>query len=363
MLRNGRSPNGKQRWLCRECKISSRWHYDTKTHDLSAFIDFILGKVTYADMPGQGRTFRRKTQSLWEIWPISIPSGEIYRVIHVDGIYLRRIAVVLIAQSTSNEVIAWHVARSETSRAYRELLLKIPPPQLVIADGGSGFSSACAEIWPNTRIQRCTFHVQSQIIRYTTRSPRTQAGAELLTLCRSLSKIKTPTQRDQWIQNYYTWSGKWKRFLAEKTTLPSGMKVHTHQRLVKARNLINRLIKTGQLFTYLEPNLYTPEEEIGSLPSTNNRIEGSINSQLRTMLKHHRGMNVNHQLRAIGWWLHMHTANPLPPSQLLKLMPTNTDITLQYDAIAKRLYSQNNNENYTVQWHELHTPDTYRRNY
>lgn len=30
-----------------------------------------------------------------------------------------------------------------------------------------------------------------------------------------------------------------------KTTLPSGMKVHTYQRLVKARNLINRLIKAG----------------------------------------------------------------------------------------------------------------------
>ncbi|WP_396232241.1 IS1 family transposase [Gleimia sp. 6138-11-ORH1] len=64
MLRSGYSPNGKQRWLCRECKISSRWHYDTQTRDISAFLDFILGKVTYAEIPRQGRTFRRKPQKL-----------------------------------------------------------------------------------------------------------------------------------------------------------------------------------------------------------------------------------------------------------------------------------------------------------
>lgn len=363
MVRNGRASNGAQRWLCRDCKLSTRWRNDTQARDLARFLDFILGKVTYRDLPGQGRTFRRKSQSLWSIWPISIPSGETYRVIHVDGIYLRRVAVVLIAQSTSNEVIAWHVARSETSRAYRELLAKIPPPQLVVVDGGSGFASACQQVWPNTRVQRCIFHVQAQIIRYTTRNPKTQPGEQLLALAIRLGKIRTPAQRDQWIQDYYSWSRRWKNFLAQITTLPNGRRVPTHQRLIKARNLINRLIKNATLFTYLDPTLYEKDEQVGSLPSTNNRIEGSINSQLRAMLKQHRGMSINHQLRAIGWWLHMHTAQPLPPAQLLRLMPTDTDITQQYEAIAKRLYRQNNNETYSVQWHELHTANPYPNNY
>ena len=363
MVRNGRAPNGTQRWLCRDCKVSTRWRNDTQARDLSRLLDFISGKLTQADLPGGGRTFRRKCQPLWNIWPISIPSGEIHRVIHIDGIYLRRVAVVLIAQSPSNEVIAWHVARSETSRAYRELLSKIPSPQLVIADGGSGFASACKDIWPATRIQRCTFHVQSQIIRYTTRNTKTPAGTQLHALAIKLGKVRTPTQRNQWIQDYYTWNRRWKAFLNEMTTLPNGAHVHTHLRLVKARNLINRLIKGGTLFTYLDPTLYEHGEKIGSLPSTNNRIEGGINTQLRTMLKHHRGMSINHQLRAIGWWLHMHTAQPLTPAQLLRLMPTDTDITRQYEAIATRLYKDTKHETYNVQWHELHTTDPYKNNY
>lgn len=155
----------------------------------------------------------------------------------------------------------------------------------------------------------------------------------------------------------------WKRFLSEMTTLPNGTHVPTHQRLVKARNLINRLIKSGQLFTYLDPSAYTDGEPLASLPSTNNRLEGSINSQLRTMLKRHRGMSVNHQLRTIGWWLHMHTAQPLPPATLLKLMPTDPEITRTYEALAKRLYSKTPPETYITQWHELHTPNPYRIDY
>lgn len=125
MVRYGRASNGVQRWLCRDCGLSARWRNDTQARDLAQFLDFILGKVTYRELPGQGPTFRRKSQSLWNIWPISIPSGETYRVIHVDGIYLRRVAVVLIAQSTSNEVIAWHVTRSEITRTYEAVAKRL----------------------------------------------------------------------------------------------------------------------------------------------------------------------------------------------------------------------------------------------
>lgn len=124
MVRNGRAPNGVQRWLCRECKVSSRWRNNTSAKDLARFLDFILGKVTYKDLPGNGRTFRRRNEELWKIWPVSLPVADTYRVIHIDGIYLRRIAVVLIAQSHTGEVIAWHVARAETTQAYLDLLAK-----------------------------------------------------------------------------------------------------------------------------------------------------------------------------------------------------------------------------------------------
>ncbi|NMX02351.1 IS256 family transposase, partial [Mobiluncus mulieris] len=62
---------------------------------------------------------------------------EVHDVVFVDGIYLGRKAVVLIA-CTRQHVVGWHIARKETTQAYKDLLSKIPPPQLVVCDGGTG---------------------------------------------------------------------------------------------------------------------------------------------------------------------------------------------------------------------------------
>ena len=53
-----------------------------------------------------------------------------------------------------------------------------------------------------------------------------------------------------------------------------------------ARGSLSRLVSAGTLFTYLDPALTAD----GPLHSTNNRIEGGVNAQLRGMLRDHRGM-------------------------------------------------------------------------
>ena len=176
-----------------------------------------MGKTIHRDLPGQGRTFRRKSTEFWKIWPIFIPDGQVWDVIDVDGIYLRRIAVVLIAYA-GGHVVGWHVARKENSRAYRDLLAKIPPPRVVVCDGGTGFEKARKECWPATRVQRCVFHVFCQIKKYTTTRSLTSAGRELYRLGIDLTHVKTPAQRDKWIQGFFAWCSRHEEFLAEKTT-------------------------------------------------------------------------------------------------------------------------------------------------
>ena len=58
-----------------------------------------MSKDTQLDMPGQGRTFRRKTSRFWGIWPMPEAVDEIHRVVFVDGIWIARDLVVLIACS------------------------------------------------------------------------------------------------------------------------------------------------------------------------------------------------------------------------------------------------------------------------
>ncbi|WP_417219344.1 hypothetical protein [Arthrobacter sp.] len=72
------------------------------------------------------------------------------------------------------------------------------------------------------------------------------------------------------------------------------------------------------LFTYFEPGF----EGVG-ISATTNRIEGGINSGLRLMLKLHRRLPLEHRRRAVEWFLHHGSKNPLRPQELIR--PTHYD--------------------------------------
>jgi hypothetical protein len=273
-------------------------------------------------MPGEGRTFKRKTQKFWDIWPLSSIVDEVHKVIYVDGIYLSRKAVILIARG-EEYVLGWQLARSENSAAYTALLSRIAPPEVVVSDGGSGFEKARKRVWRDTKVQRCTFHAFSQVKRYTTTRPKLEAGKELYGIARILLRVSTVEDAELWVKLYLEWSERWEDFLNEKTyTDDRGNWVWTHERLISARKSLNALMNKNTLFTYLDPEL----TQDGPLPATNNKIEGAVNAPLRQLLREHRGMNIEHRIKAVFWWCYLHTEDPLSPAGILKAMPTDKDI-------------------------------------
>lgn len=190
MKKNGTTGAGRQRWRCPKCGASQTIRYDDTASRLDEFLGWLLSKDAQINMPGQGRTFRRRTSAFWHIWPMPPQTGELHRVIFVDGIYLARDLVVLIA-SSRDHVLGWYMAESETARAWECLLAPIPTPLVVVSDGGSGFARAVRHVWPKTRVQRCVFHAFSQVKRYTTSRPRLQAGIELYGLAKDLMHLDT----------------------------------------------------------------------------------------------------------------------------------------------------------------------------
>lgn len=60
---------------------------------------WVLSGRRQADMPGGGKSFRRRSRQLWEVWPLAPLIDEVHEVVFVDGIHLGRKAVVLIACS------------------------------------------------------------------------------------------------------------------------------------------------------------------------------------------------------------------------------------------------------------------------
>lgn len=273
-------------------------------------------------MPGEGRTFRRQTEKFWKIWPIPDVVDEVHRVVYVDGIYLGRDAVVLIARSDEH-ILSWHLARSESARAYGALLANIAPPEMVVTDGGSGFAKACKAHWPDTRVQRCLFHVFNQVKRYTTTRPNLQAGIELYGLAKDLLHIRSLKEADKWVERFLQWCEFWNDFLSEKTRTERGLE-YTHYRLRKAKSSIVRVLNKGHLFTYLDPNL-TAE---GPMPSTNNLIEGATNAKIRDMLRNHRGLSLVRRIKAAFWLCYMDTECPKKASEILRSMPTDEDMGL-----------------------------------
>ena len=93
-------------------------------------------------------------------------------------------------------------------------------------------------------VQICQYHQIMIAQRYTTKSPRLQAGKELLELAKSLPRYRRETFELQ----LHAWHTKWKDFLLERSTLEDGRITFTHKRLRQAyRSLITHI---GFLFTY-----------------------------------------------------------------------------------------------------------------
>lgn len=361
MVRNGKTAAGTQRWLCRSCRATATHKINNDAKLLNMFLDWLFSSKTQEEMPQSGRTFRRKCAKLWRVWPLPQPTGEVHRVVFVDGLHIAKNVHVLIA-STETHVIGWYLARSENSRAWGALMSPIPPPGVVVTDGGKGFEKARKRVWPETAVQRCVFHAFNQVKKQTTTRPNLQAGVELYGLAKKLLRIKEAEAAAEWLLSFNDWCARWGDFLAERTfNEATGKWNWTHERLVTARNGLSSLIKRGHLFTFLDPGLAAE----GPLPATNNRIEGGVNSPLRGMLWLHRGLSTLRRVKAVFWWCYMHSECPLPAGEILKTMPTDDDIAELYRRAALYPQEQDGPSEWGdgLVWAELHHSAPWRTNW
>ena len=320
MQKRGKNAQGKQRWLCTNCSQSRSLGHETQKQGrlLDRFVAWLLGKQSQTELPTgfTDRTWRNQTNWCWKIIPKPTLTGEVHSIILLDGIRIGSM-VNLIARAP-RAVIDWHWAGWESSYTWEELLRKLLAPTVVVCDGQKGILLAIARCWPNTRVQRCHFHVWQNIRVKLTLHPQTEAGQELLQLARTLLKgIVTKEAAELWRTHLKSWEQRHGSFIRERTYNPDpkpGQRKwrYTHERVRSAYRQLAKLLRDKQLFTYLETSLTTEP-----IPRTTNFVEGGINSQLRTKLKLHRGMNEEHQRRLVEWYLYGRTEGLKPPRNFL----------------------------------------------
>lgn len=106
-------------------------------------------------------------------------SGKRYVYVWADGVYCNArlederscLLVVMGADSFGNkELLAVSDGYRESTQSWKEILLNLrsrgleKAPALAVCDGAMGFQAAAAEVWPETRIQRCWFHKSGNVL-------------------------------------------------------------------------------------------------------------------------------------------------------------------------------------------------------
>lgn len=118
--RFGKTNAGSQRWRCLECGATFTRTIDNTAKLLQLFLSWLLSGKTQDELSVSARTFRRKCARFWEVWPIPPVTGEVHRVVFVDGIRIARNVHVLIA-CTEEHVVGWYLAKCYGQYSFRQL--------------------------------------------------------------------------------------------------------------------------------------------------------------------------------------------------------------------------------------------------
>lgn len=311
-MKNGRTAAGTQRWRCLSCGASqTRRRPDvTRREQLRRFVTWLTGKQTQAEIDGTatGRTFRRETAWCWDIEPRLEPATTIHHAVLVDGIWIGTWCL-LIALSDDGDVLAWQWSGGESVAAWKALLEQVEAPGILVSDGGTGLPTALGACWPETKHQRCLFHLQMNVTRHLTRNPRTDGGKALRALVMNLSAVQDEDAAIAWQLQLEQWWQTFGHLTRERTMFRNGQFGYTHDRLRKAWLLIRRVSRNHTLFTYI----------VYGNPRTTSPLEGGVNAQIRELLRRHRGMSEEHRRRAVEWFL---TLRQLPLEQAITLAQT-----------------------------------------
>lgn len=99
----------------------------------------------------------------------------------------------------------------------------------------------------------------------------------------------------------------------------------------------------------------------GPLPSTNNMIEGGVNSQLRAVLRNHRGLTSVKRVKAVFWWCHAHSGDARTAREKLATMPTDADIDFLFSVYSASPSRDDGGPEWgdRAVWEDLHHRDPY----
>ena len=296
MVRWGVTKQNKQRFRCKFCEVSSikKRPDQTKRRVEILFERWLLQTETLERLAKHRHTKPSALIQLFkQFWNEKIEPlpyrGNGYCLI-VDGLFVGRGYCILIAIDSDGVPITWYSCTKENTTTWETLFERVKnqgvtTPSLIVSDGQKGLLKAIDEVFPSVPQQRCMTHVVRLAQAWLTRFPKTVAGRELRTIVSALYSVTTQGGAENWNKIFNHWCKIHQDFLQEKSIpLGPGRPWFTHRKLRAVRSLI--LGAQKELFTFLS---------VPNTPKTTNDVEGGLNSPMKALLRHHRGMSTQHR--------------------------------------------------------------------
>jgi transposase-like protein len=162
-------------------------------------------------------------------------------------------------------------------------------PLYFTMDGERSVIRAIMEAWPSVKIQRCLYHIQREGMRWLRSTPKTEAGALLRELLKTLCRIGTKSEKDLFLEAYKSWR---LRYREEVLALPRSQVAFKD--LKRTMGLISNAIP--DMFYYLDDP---------RVPKTTNTLEGHY-SRLKADYRRHRGLSKKHRINYLAWYTYFY---------------------------------------------------------
>jgi hypothetical protein len=191
----------------------------------------------------------------------------------------------------TGQVLWFKFIESETKYEYQEGLKYLEYLGFIIESVTIDGKAGIPVIFSKYPIQICQFHVQKNILKRTTRKPKTECGVMLKHLANEFIKDRWTEQEFKTIYNQI--KKDFKEFLNQRNENNQ----FQHRQLRSAMRGIQ--LALPYLFTTMNyPLLH--------IPNTTNHIDGGINPKLKALVRDHRGMSIsrrNKLLEELLWSL------------------------------------------------------------
>jgi hypothetical protein len=183
--------------------------------------------------------------------------------------------VVLFRDADRKENLWWKYVETETASHYLEGKLFLESLGYTILSVTCDGFSGNIPVFKDIPLQMCHFHMKQIVIRAVTFNPKTEAGAVILSIIKTLTYTKKGVFTDRLRKFHVMYAS----FMNEKTVHPDGSWSYTHEGVRKAYFSIVRW--HDHLFVYHSDR---------AIPNTTNTCDGHF-SHVKDIVRIHRGMH------------------------------------------------------------------------